>query len=156
MKGHSPIRSSISYAKGLAEYGFNYHSVIRPQYKINHKRLDWYMNNLVRSKKVDIAFACLEPDMDKYSCKGEVQYHPLHQCKPYGYNHIHFAYKGKAMTRGEASRIIRCKQNYERFDKLNNKKIVRPFLLDIMPIYNGMDYFTKHLGKSLSYHNIYV
>ena len=144
MKGHSPIRSSISYAKGLAEYGFNYHSVIRPQYKINHKRLDYYMNNLVKSKKVDIAFACIEPDIDKYTSK------------PSGYNHIHFAYKGNRLNREQASKIMRCKQNYERFDKLNKKKIVRHFLLDIMPIYNGMDYFTKHLGKSLSYHNIYV
>ena len=141
MKGQSLIRSSISYAQGLAELGFDYNSIIRPQYRINNKRLDWYMNNLVRSKKVDMVFACIEPDIDKYTCKGEAQYHTLHQCKPYGYNHIHFAYKGNRMTRGEARRIIRCKDY---------------FLRDIMPVYNGMDYFTKHLGKSLSYHNIYV
>ena len=141
MKGQSLIRSSISYAQGLAQLGFDYHSIIRPQYRINNKRLDWYMNNLVRSKKVEMVFACIEPDIDKYTCKGEAQYHPLHQCKPSGYNHIHFAYKGKRMTRGEARRIIRCKDY---------------FLRDIMPVYNGMDYFTKHLGKSLSYHNIYV
>ena len=144
MKGHPPIRFSMSYAQGLAEYGFNFHSVIRPQYKINYKRLDYYMNNLVKSKKVDIAFACIEPDIDKYTSR------------PSGYNHIHFAYKGKRMTREEASRVIRCKKNYEKFDKWNNKKIVRPFLLDILPVYNGMGYFSKHLGKSLSYHNIYV
>ena len=129
MKGQSLIRSSISYAQGLAQLGFDYHSIIRPQYKINNKRLDWYMNNLVRSKKVEMVFACIEPDIDKYTCK------------PSGYNHIHFAYKGNRMTRGEARRIIRCKDY---------------FLRDIMPVYNGMDYFTKHLGKSLSYHNIYV
>ena len=87
------------------------------------------MNNLVKSKKVDVAFACIEPDIDKYTSK------------PSGYNHIHFAYKGKRMTREEARRSIRCKDY---------------FLRDIMPVYNGMDYFTKHLGKSLSYHNIYV
>ena len=144
MQGQTPIHFSMDYAKGLAEYDFNFHSVIRPQYRINYKRLDYYMNNLVKSKKVDIAFACIEPDIDKYTCK------------PSGYNHIHFAYKGKGMTREEASRIIRCKKNYERFDKWNKKKIVRPFLLDIMPIYNGMSYFSKHIGKSLSYHNIYV
>ena len=59
----------MSYAQGLAEYGFNFHSVIRPQYKINYKRLDYYMNNLVKSKKVDVAFACIEPDIDKYTFK---------------------------------------------------------------------------------------
>ena len=102
MKGQTPIRSSISYAQGLAQLGFDYHSIIRPQYRINNKRLDWYMNNLVRSKKVDMVFACIEPDIDKYTCK------------PSGYNHIHFAYKGNRMTRGEASRIIRCKDYFLR------------------------------------------
>tara|TARA_B100001175_G_C19479286_1_gene626159 strand:- start:1312 stop:1701 length:390 start_codon:yes stop_codon:yes gene_type:complete len=129
MQGQTPIRFSMSYAKGLAEYGFNYHSIIRPEYKINYKRLDWYMNNLIRSKKVDVAFACIEPDIDKYTCK------------PSGYNHIHFAYKGNRLTRAEASKLIRCKSY---------------FLRDILPVYNGMNYFTKHVGKSLSYHNIYV
>tara|TARA_X000001036_G_C20335612_1_gene666326 strand:+ start:314 stop:703 length:390 start_codon:yes stop_codon:yes gene_type:complete len=129
MRGQTPIRFSMDYAQGLSEYGFNFHSIIRPQYKINYKRLDWYMNNLVQSKKVDVAFACIEPDIDKYTFK------------PSGYNHIHFAYKGNRMTRGEASRIIRCKDY---------------FLRDIMPVYNGMNYFSKHIGKSLSYHNIYV
>ena len=129
MQGQTPIRFSMDYAKGLSEYGFNFHSIIRPEYKINYKRLDWYMNNLVRSKKVDVAFACIEPDIDKYTCK------------PSGYNHIHFAYKGNRLTRGEASRLIRCK---------------RYFLRDVMPVYNGMNYFSKHIGKSLSYHNIYV
>ena len=129
MQGQPPIRFSMSYAQGLAEYGFNFHSIIRPQYKINYKRLDWYMNNLVHSKKVDVAFACIEPDIDKYTFK------------PSGYNHIHFAYKGNRLTRGEASRLIRCKSY---------------FLRDVMPVYNGMNYFSKHIGKSLSYHNIYV
>ena len=67
MKGHFPNASPISYAQGLAQFGFNYHSIIRPQYRINNKRLDWYMNNLVRSKKVEMVFACIEPDSDKYT-----------------------------------------------------------------------------------------
>ena len=117
------------YAKGLAELGFEYHSIIRPHYKINYKRCDWYMQNLIKQRNVDIIFACTEPDIDKYTNK------------PSGYNHIHFAWAGAKMHRKELVKKIRCKDI---------------MLKEPMPIYNGMDYFSKHLGKSLSYHNYYV
>jgi hypothetical protein len=129
MKGHFPNASPISYAQGLAQFGFNYHNIIRPQYRINNKRLDWYMTNLVKDSNVDVAFACIEPDICKITNK------------PYGTNHIHFAYKGPLMSREYLSKRIRCKKYY---------------LLDTWSIPNNLDYFTKHLGKSLSYHNIYV
>lgn len=117
------------YAKGLAQYGFEYHSIIRPQSRINWKRCDWYMQNLIKQRNVDIIFACIEPDICKITNK------------PFGSNHIHFAWAGAKMHRKELVKKVRCK----------DFKMLEP-----MPIYNGMDYFSKHLGKSLSYHNIYV
>ena len=35
-------------------------------------------------------------------------------------------------------------------------RVNRYYLLNTEPVVNGMGYFTKHLGKDLSYHNLYI
>jgi len=122
---------SQQYAHGLSEYGFNYHNILRiPYSKVKYDRVDWYINNLIKSKYVEMAFACVEPDINKQT--GDID--PVS-------NHLHFAWKGKKMNRGMLANSMRAKRMY---------------LRDTMPIYDSMSYFTKHIGKSLSYHNIYV
>ena len=119
------------YGYGLSQYGFNYHNVLRIPYgKVKFDRVDWWMNNLIKNKYVDMAFACIEPDIDKMN----------KQVDPES-NHLHFAWKGKKMNRGMLANSMRAK---------------RMFLRDTYAIYDSMSYFTKHIGKSLSYHNLYV
>ena len=122
---------STQYGYGLAQYGFNYHNMLRiPFGKVKYDRIDWYMNNLIKNKYVEMAFCCIEPDIDKQT--GNID--------PKS-NHMHFAWKGKKMNRGMLANSMRAKRMY---------------LRDTMAIYDSMSYFTKHIGKSLSYHNLYA
>lgn len=123
-----------AYGKALSEMGFTYHNVIRYRRNngydlINDKQLDWFMNNLVKNPEIDRVWACIEPDIDKAT--GYV----------YKSNHVHFAYTGKELTNHQLSKWMR---------------INRAYLLNSEPLEGSMSYFTKHLGKSLSHHNIYL
>ena len=120
---------SKEYAKGLAQYGFTYHNIIRTEHRVNHNKVDWYLNNLLKARGIDMAFACIEPDIDEYTFNYS------------GSNHIHFAWRGDYMNTVELSKRMRCR---------------RAFIRDTHQLENSMSYFTKHLGTNLSYHNIYV
>lgn len=123
------------YGKALSTYGFNYHNVIRYRRdsgidKVSKRQVDWYMNNLLKRPDISMVWACVEPDYDKYT--GQT----------YSSNHVHFAYVGnKSLSNDQLSNYMRVNRYY---------------LLNTEPVVNGMGYFTKHLGKDLSYHNIYV
>ena len=124
------IEYNLQYAKGLDSYGFNYTNIIRiDNNKISSKKIDFYMNNLIKRPDIDIIFACVEPDIDKLTSAID----------PFT-NHVHFAWKGKDLSRGVLANSMRAQRRFLR----SNQTI------------SGMAYFTKHLGKSLSYHNIYV
>ena len=125
------------YGNALSKMGFNYHNIIRYRSyepngidKIYPKSLDRYMNNLLKRPDISMVWACVEPDYDKYT--GQT----------YSSNHVHFAYVGnKSLSNDQLSNYMRVNRYY---------------LLNTEPVVNGMGYFTKHLGKDLSYHNIYV
>ena len=53
------IEYNLQYAKGLDSYGFNYTNIIRiDNNKISSKKIDFYMNNLIKRHDIDIIFAC--------------------------------------------------------------------------------------------------
>ena len=118
------------YAQGLSTMGFNYNNILRRDYKMSYRQLDWHMNNLIKRDDIDVIFACIEPDI----CK-------LTRAIDNTSNHVHFAWKGRDMSRGLLANSMRIKRSY----------VWHTWMVD-----NGMSYFTKHLGKSLSYHNIYT
>ena len=117
------------YASGLSGLGFNYNNIIRMDNKVSFKKVDYLMNNLIRRPDIDMIFACIEPDICKIT--GSIDRHS---------NHIHFAVKGKELSRGVLANSMRVNRMFLR----ENKSVT------------GMAYFTKHIGKSLSYHNLYV
>ena len=123
------VKYNKEYASGLSLYGFNYNNIIRLDYKVSYKKVDYLMNNLMRRPDIDMIFACIEPDICKIT--GNIDRHS---------NHIHFAVKGKELSRGVLA---------------NSMRVNRMFLRENRSV-TGTDYFTKHIGKSLSYHNIYV
>ena len=134
------MRSNIEYAQGLTSMGFNYHNLFRMyrdtgNNKIYPKQLDWFMNNLIKRVDIEYAWACIEPDIDKMTKAIDPKS-----------NHVHFAWlnnKNKELNRSQLA---------------NSMRINRQRLLLTKPIetqLKAMDYFTKHIGKSLSYHNIY-
>ena len=123
-----------------ASMGFNWHSVLRFQQdpkdildyqtkvynqKIGSRYVDRVMDNLVKRKVIDYAMAFVEQD----------DYHN---------NHLHFTWSSPIeLTREQVANSMRT-----------NIKYIR----DVKPIINVDDaigYFTKRLGKSGSYHNIY-
>ena len=123
------------YGKALSTYGFNYHNVIRYRRnsgidKVSKRQVDWYMKNLVKRGNIGFVWACIEPDIDK-----ETGYIHKHS------NHVHFAYSGKYLSKNTLASYMR---------------INREYLRDTQVITDSMGYFTKHVGKSLSYHNLYT
>ena len=125
---------------GYSKMGFNWHSVLRFQQdpkdisdhqtkvynqKIGSRYVDRVMDNLVKRKVIDYALAFVEQD----------DYHN---------NHLHFAWSSPVpLTREQVANSMRT-----------NIKYIR----DVKPIINVEDaigYFTKRLGKTGSYHNIY-
>ena len=124
-----------NYGKSLAGMGFNYHNIIRINSeiisnKVYPKQLDYYMNNLARRGDIDIIWACIEPDIDKIN-------NYVHKDS----NNVHFAWKSS--------------NTLSKHQLANYMKLNRVYLKDTRPIINHMSYFTKHIGKSLSYHNFY-
>ena len=128
-----------------SKMGFNWHSVIRFKQepfeyetdvnlhttkvfsqKIGQDYVDRVMDNLVRRKSISSALAFVEQD----------DYHN---------NHLHFTWDCPIeLTRKQISNTMRTNIMYIR---------------DIEPINNveeAIRYFTKRLGKTGSYHNIYV
>ncbi|MEO2147955.1 MAG: hypothetical protein ABGW56_02740 [Flavobacteriaceae bacterium] len=128
-----------------SKMGFNWHSVIRFKQepfeyetdvnlhttkvfsqKIGQSYVDRVMDNLVRRKSISSALAFVEQD----------DYHN---------NHLHFTWGCPIeLTRKQISSTMRTNIMYIR---------------DIEPINNveeAIRYFTKRLGKTGSYHNIYV
>ena len=141
------IKDRISYGRSLANMGFTHHNIIRyrryDRYraedsivndissdKLNFKQVDWYMQNLVKRGNVGFVWACIEPDIDKFT--GAID--------PSS-NHIHFAYRGKHLSKNTLASYMR---------------INRKYLRDTRSLTDSMGYFTKHIGKSLSYHNLYT
>ena len=120
---------NTDYARGLSSMKFDYNNIIRTDRKVNYRQVDWFMNNLVKRPDIDMVFACIEPDICKIT--GSIDRYS---------NHIHFAVKGKELSRGVLANSIRVNRMFLR----ENRSVT------------GMAYFTKHIGKSLSYHNIYV
>ena len=60
------------YGNALSTYGFNYHNVIRYWRdsgidKVSKRQADWYMNNLLKRPDISMAWACVEPEYDKYT-----------------------------------------------------------------------------------------
>ena len=162
-----PIAERKSYGNSLANMGFTHHNIIRIRrtnrdvsvrdrarnnpnliYKANtsadtysvvndikseklfSSQLDWYMQNLVKRSNIDFVWACIEPDIDKFT--GAVDRSS---------NHVHFAYSGKHLSKNSLASYMR---------------INRKYLRDTRSLTDSMSYFTKHIGKSLSYHNLYT
>ena len=148
------VANRIEYGKSLASMGFTHHNIIRyrrydsnifkvnkavkDEYsiyndttsdKLHSKQVDWYMNNLIKRNNIDFVWACIEPDIDK-----DTGY--VHRLS----NNIHFAYKGNYLSKNSLASYMR---------------INREYLRDTHSLTDGMGYFTKHIGKSLSYHNLY-
>ena len=140
------IKDRVSYGNSLANMGFTHHNIIRfrryDKYrakdsivndltsdKLNFKQVDWYLNNLVKRSTIDFAWACIEPDIDKFT--GVIDKSS---------NHVHFAYRGKGYSKNSLAQYMR---------------VNRKFLRDTRSLTDSMGYFTKHVGKSLSYHNFY-
>ncbi len=149
------IAERKSYGNSLANMGFTHHNIIRfrrydsnisnvnklvkDEYsiyndlsndKLNFKQVDWYMQNLVKRSTIDFAWACIEPDIDKFT--GAVDKSS---------NHVHFAFSGKRLSKNSLASYMR---------------INRKYLRDTRSLTDSMGYFTKHVGKSLSYHNLYT
>tara|TARA_R110002020_G_scaffold332915_1_gene548349 strand:- start:328 stop:783 length:456 start_codon:yes stop_codon:yes gene_type:complete len=149
------IAERRSYGNSLANMGFTHHNIIRfrrydsnisnvnklvkDEYsiyndlsndKLNFKQVDWYMQNLVKRSTIDFAWACIEPDIDKFT--GAVDKSS---------NHVHFAFSGKRLSKNSLASYMR---------------INRKYLRDTKSLTDSMGYFTKHVGKSLSYHNLYT
>jgi len=147
------IKMNKDYGNELMKMGFNQHNVYRNKqrtyssdttyrnelYTRNHNtkttstELDWYMNNLLKRNDIDLIWACIEPDIDKIT--NEVDKYS---------NNVHFSF--------------RVKQNslLSKYQLANYMNVDRHKILETKPIENSMAYFTKHLGKSLSYHNLYM
>ncbi len=131
---------------GYSKMGFNWHSVLRFQQdskdvfksydddtyqtkvynqKIGSRYVDRVMDNLVKRKVIDFAMAFVEQD----------DYHN---------NHLHFTWSSPIeLTREQVANSMRT-----------NIKYIR----DVKPIINveeAIGYFTKRLGHTGSYHNIY-
>lgn len=125
---------------GYSKMGFNWHSVLRFQQdpkdisdyqtkvynqKIGSRYVDRVMDNLVKRKVIDYAMAFIEQD----------DYHN---------NHLHFTWSSPIeLTREQVANSMRT-----------NIKYIR----DVKPIINveeAIGYFTKRLGHTGSYHNIY-
>ena len=131
--------------KGYSKMGFNWHSVLRFQQekdigysyddnsyqtkvymqKIGSRYVDRVMDNLVKCEAIDYAMAFVEQD----------DYHN---------NHMHFTWTCQGeVTRKQLANLMKTRAWYIR---------------DVQPIINVEDavgYFTKRLGKTGSYHNIY-
>ena len=126
--------------KGYSSMGFNWHSVLRFQQdpkdisdyqtkvynqKIGSRYVDRVMDNLVKCEAIKYAMAFVEQD----------DYHN---------NHLHFTWTCPTeVTRKQLSNLMKTRAWYIR---------------DVQPITDVKDaigYFTKRLGKSGSYHNIY-
>ena len=136
---------STELIKGYSKMGFNWHSVLRFQQekdtgysyddnsyqtkvykqKIGSRYVDRVMDNLVKCEAIEYAMAFVEQD----------DYHN---------NHLHFTWSSPIeLTREQVANSMRT-----------NIKYIR----DVKPIINVGDavgYFTKRLGKTGSYHNIY-
>ena len=114
------ITDRISYGKSLANMGFTHHNIVRfrryDKYisedsivndltsdKLNYKQVDWYLNNLVKRSNIDFAWACIEPDIDKFT--GEIDKSS---------NHVHFAYRGKYLSRNSLASYMRINRKYLR------------------------------------------
>ena len=136
---------SKQYAQGLEQIGFDFHNILRMSQRVYNnyfeqwehhnfkstiKRIDYYMRNLVRHRDIKTVFVCIEPDIDQMTGKVD----PTS-------NNVHFAWKGKELSRGHLANAMKSKRMYLR----DNWKMV-----------DNHSYFTKHLGTNLSYHNIYV
>lgn len=143
-----------NYGKELMGFGFNQHSIYRHanrdysgdgQYrfdlytknrysKTTYRDLDTMMDRLINNNNISLIWACIEPDIDKVT--REVDKHS---------NHVHFAYK--------------TEYDNELIPKYRMAKLLgvdRHNLQQSEYIKDSMAYFTKHIGKSLSYHNIYA
>ena len=126
--------------KGYSSMGFNWHSVLRFQQdpkdisdyqtkvynqKIGSRYVDRVMDNLVKCEAIKYAMAFVEQD----------DYHN---------NHLHFTWTCPTeVTRKRLSNLMKTRAWYIR---------------DVQPITDVKDavgYFTKRLGKTGSYHNIY-
>ena len=126
--------------KGYSKMGFNWHSVLRFQQdpkdisdyqtkvykqKIGSRYVDRVMDNLVKCEAIEYAMAFVEQD----------DYHN---------NHMHFTWN--------------CPAEVARKQLANLMKTRAWYIRDVQPITDVKDavgYFTKRLGKTGSYHNIY-
>ena len=141
------IKDRKSYGNSLTRMGFTHHNIIRfrrydpyiakgsivndiSSDKMYSSQVDWYMQNLVRRSNIDLVWACVEPDIDKFT--GAIDKSS---------NHVHFAYRGKHLSKNTLASYMR---------------INRKYLRDTRSLTDSMGYFTKHIGKSLSYHNLYT
>ena len=137
------IKDRISYGRSLANMGFTHHNIIRyrrydsnisninkavkDEYsiyndlssdKLNFKQVDWYMQNLVKRGNIGFVWACIEPDIDKLTSAIDPSS-----------NHIHFAYRGKHLSKNTLASYMR---------------INRKYLRDTRSLTDSMSYFTKH------------
>ncbi len=125
----------IQYGQSLYTMGFNYHNTIRfyrdsGNNKVYPLQLDYYMKNLSKRSDIEYLWACIEPDIDKLTSY------------IYKYsNNVHFAWKSsKTLTNHQLANYLRINRSY---------------IGETREITNSMEYFSKHIGKSLSYHNFY-
>jgi len=145
------VKMSQAYGDELMNMGFNHHSIFRFKYKDRESQeqfsrgshtekvqqkttsfqLDKMMNYLSKHRDIELIWACIEPDIDKVS-RAIDRYS----------NHVHFAYK----TKSEINKRLLAK-----YMCTHHVNVREP-----QPIRDSMKYFTKHIGKSLTYHNIYA
>ena len=145
------VMMNQAYGNELMDMGFNQHSVFRFKYKdresqehynrgsytksVNTKttsnQLDKMIHHLLNYPDIELIWACIEPDIDKVTSAID-RYT----------NHVHFAYK----TKDNINKNLLAK--YMGTSPVNVRK---PQLIK-----ESMTYFTKHIGKSLSYHNLYT
>ena len=72
-------------------------------FKSTIKRIDYYMRNLVRHRDIKTVFVCIEPDIDEMTGKVD----PTS-------NNVHFAWKGKELSRGHLANAMKSKRMYIR------------------------------------------
>ena len=120
------IAERRSYGNSLANMGFTHHNIIR------FRRYDSNISNVNKLVK------------DEYSIYNDLSNDKLNfkqVAVDKSSNHVHFAFSGKRLSKNSLASYMR---------------INRKYLRDTKSLTDSMGYFTKHVGKSLSYHNLYT